>query len=203
MEPQSPAYSRIIRHFGPEILLENGEIDRRRLGQLVFASEEKRKLLNSITHPEIHKAMLKEILLYFLRGEEEPATPFLRPSAGRGQTQRLTPPPPPSRLPLRGAGRAPPLRDQTPHPVPEPHCGGLLVRPDRCQVQPWAGLDSTLENTSNHPVPATRLFCSALMLTESRVKFLSLRAKVTSEVKGRDESAETKSFRWFLEGSSL
>lgn len=69
VEPHTPAYSRIVYHFGPEILLENGEIDRQKLGQLIFASEEKRKLLNSITHPEIHKAMLKEILFYFLRGE--------------------------------------------------------------------------------------------------------------------------------------
>ncbi|KAE8284104.1 Dephospho-CoA kinase domain-containing protein [Larimichthys crocea] len=68
VEPHTPAYSRIVYHFGPEILLENGEIDRQKLGQLIFTSEEKRKLLNSITHPEIHKAMLKEILFYFLRG---------------------------------------------------------------------------------------------------------------------------------------
>lgn len=69
VEPHSRAYSRIVYHFGPEILLENGEIDRQKLGQLIFASEEKRRLLNSITHPEIHKAMLKEILFYFLKGE--------------------------------------------------------------------------------------------------------------------------------------
>lgn len=69
VEPHSRAYSRIVYHFGPEILLENGEIDRQKLGELIFASEEKRRLLNSITHPEIHKAMLKEILFYFLKGE--------------------------------------------------------------------------------------------------------------------------------------
>ena len=68
VEPHSLAFSKIVRHFGPEILLENGEIDRQKLGQLIFASEEKRRLLNSITHPEIHKAMLKQILFYFLRG---------------------------------------------------------------------------------------------------------------------------------------
>lgn len=71
VEPHTPAYSRIVYHFGPEILLENGEIDRQKLGQLIFANEERRRLLNSITHPEIHKAMLKEILFYFLRGERE------------------------------------------------------------------------------------------------------------------------------------
>lgn len=71
VEPHSRAYSRIVYHFGPEILLENGQIDRQKLGLLIFASEEKRKLLNSITHPEIHKAMLKEILMYFLKGEKQ------------------------------------------------------------------------------------------------------------------------------------
>lgn len=69
MEPHTRTYSRIVHHFGSEILLENGEIDRKKLGQLIFASEEKRKLLNSITHPEIHKAMLRQILCCFLRGE--------------------------------------------------------------------------------------------------------------------------------------
>lgn len=71
VEPHTRAYSRIVYHFGPEIVLENGEIDRQKLGQIIFASEEKRRLLNSITHPEIHKEMLKEILLYFLRGKEQ------------------------------------------------------------------------------------------------------------------------------------
>ncbi|XP_034049681.1 dephospho-CoA kinase domain-containing protein [Thalassophryne amazonica] len=68
VEPHSSAYSRIVSHFGTDILLDNGEIDRQKLGQLIFSNEVKRKLLNSITHPEIHKVMLKEILFYFLRG---------------------------------------------------------------------------------------------------------------------------------------
>lgn len=70
MEPNTRAYSSIVRHFGAGILLENGEIDRQKLGQIVFADAEKRRLLNSITHPEIHKAMLKEVLLHFLRGAD-------------------------------------------------------------------------------------------------------------------------------------
>ncbi|XP_067101124.1 dephospho-CoA kinase domain-containing protein isoform X2 [Osmerus mordax] len=37
VEPHSPAFCKIVRHFGPEILLENGEIDRQKLGQLIFA----------------------------------------------------------------------------------------------------------------------------------------------------------------------
>lgn len=70
MEPNSPAYSRIVHHFGPEILLENGEINRQKLGQLIFANVEQRKLLNSITHPKIQEAIVKEILFYFIRGAD-------------------------------------------------------------------------------------------------------------------------------------
>ncbi|XP_030625964.1 dephospho-CoA kinase domain-containing protein [Chanos chanos] len=68
VEPQSPAYSLIVQHFGAEVLQENGEIDRKKLGHIIFANADKRRLLNSITHPEIHKAMFKQILLYFLKG---------------------------------------------------------------------------------------------------------------------------------------
>uniref|UniRef100_A0AAR2J140 Dephospho-CoA kinase domain-containing protein n=2 Tax=Pygocentrus nattereri TaxID=42514 RepID=A0AAR2J140_PYGNA len=68
VEPHSPAYRLVVQHFGQEVLLENGEIDRQKLGHIIFSSPEKRRLLNSITHPEIHKAMLKQILLYFIRG---------------------------------------------------------------------------------------------------------------------------------------
>ncbi|KAJ8264563.1 hypothetical protein GJAV_G00150730 [Gymnothorax javanicus] len=66
--PNSRAYLRIVEHFGAEILLENGEIDRQKLGQIVFSCAEKRRVLNSITHPEIHKAMLWQILFLFFRG---------------------------------------------------------------------------------------------------------------------------------------
>uniref|UniRef100_A0A673FFB5 Dephospho-CoA kinase domain containing n=1 Tax=Sinocyclocheilus rhinocerous TaxID=307959 RepID=A0A673FFB5_9TELE len=68
VEPQSPAYRLIVQHFGQEILLDNGEIDRQKLRQIIFSSPKKRRLLNSITHPEIHKEMFKQILLYFIKG---------------------------------------------------------------------------------------------------------------------------------------
>ena len=44
------AYNDIINAFGSEILDENGEIDRKKLGGIVFADKEKLKLLNTITH---------------------------------------------------------------------------------------------------------------------------------------------------------
>jgi dephospho-CoA kinase len=49
----SNAYNRIIESFGKEILLPDGDINRKKLGNIVFSNEEKLKLLNEITHPAI------------------------------------------------------------------------------------------------------------------------------------------------------
>ncbi|CAI9587662.1 unnamed protein product [Staurois parvus] len=64
----TPAYNQIVHHFGEEVLLKSGELDREKLGTLVFSSPEKRALLNSITHPPIRKAMLRQTLRYFFLG---------------------------------------------------------------------------------------------------------------------------------------
>ena len=41
----------IVKNFGAEVLQANGELDRAKLGAIVFADEQKRQLLNSIVHP--------------------------------------------------------------------------------------------------------------------------------------------------------
>lgn len=46
-------YGKVTAHFGSGILMENGEIDRRRLGALVFAHEDERSKLNAMLHPLI------------------------------------------------------------------------------------------------------------------------------------------------------
>ncbi|XP_054252463.1 dephospho-CoA kinase domain-containing protein [Indicator indicator] len=68
VQPHCKAYQQIVSSFGAEILLENGEINREALGNIIFSQPEKRQLLNSITHPEIQKEMLKQILKYFVLG---------------------------------------------------------------------------------------------------------------------------------------
>ncbi|XP_062993485.1 dephospho-CoA kinase domain-containing protein isoform X1 [Elgaria multicarinata webbii] len=68
IQPHFLAYQRIVHSFGPEILLVSGEINREALRNIIFSQPEKRQLLNSITHPEIQKEMLKQILKYFLLG---------------------------------------------------------------------------------------------------------------------------------------
>jgi len=46
----------IAEKFGADFLLESGELDRVKMGAVVFADEAKRELLNSIVHPLVFEA---------------------------------------------------------------------------------------------------------------------------------------------------
>ena len=48
-----PAYEEILESFGKSLLGEDEEIDRGRLGEIVFADREKLRRLNAIVHPRI------------------------------------------------------------------------------------------------------------------------------------------------------
>lgn len=48
-----PAYEEVLQAFGNVILGNDGEIDRKRLGQVVFSDAGKREKLNAILHPKI------------------------------------------------------------------------------------------------------------------------------------------------------
>lgn len=60
----SPAYRRIVKTFGATILDTGGEIDRRKLGRIVFTDPDELKLLNSIVHPEVIKNIKDKIRKY-------------------------------------------------------------------------------------------------------------------------------------------
>lgn len=51
--PGEPAWREIVESFGEEILLPNQELDRAKLGSLVFGNEQNRQRLNSIVHPHV------------------------------------------------------------------------------------------------------------------------------------------------------
>jgi dephospho-CoA kinase len=53
--PGSAGLSEVVAAFGPEILDAGGNLDRKRLGALVFSDAEARKRLNSITHPRVRQ----------------------------------------------------------------------------------------------------------------------------------------------------
>lgn len=50
----------IIRIFG-ETVLNNGEIDRKVLGNMIFKDPEKRQILNSIIHPQVIRAIREKV----------------------------------------------------------------------------------------------------------------------------------------------
>ena len=62
LNPGKPAYQQVVAAFGRDILKEDGEIDRTRLGKIVFTDPEKLTLLNQITHPEVAKEIKRRIL---------------------------------------------------------------------------------------------------------------------------------------------
>uniref|UniRef100_A0A023GAS7 Dephospho-CoA kinase domain-containing protein n=1 Tax=Amblyomma triste TaxID=251400 RepID=A0A023GAS7_AMBTT len=70
VEPGKPAWQQIRREFGSEVLLKDGQINRPALGRIVFSDHEKRRKLNRITHPEIHKEMGVQCVKLFLRGRQ-------------------------------------------------------------------------------------------------------------------------------------
>lgn len=47
----TPGLAAIVKTFGSGILNDDGSLDRKRLGSIVFANAEKRAVLNSIVHP--------------------------------------------------------------------------------------------------------------------------------------------------------
>ena len=55
------AYQRILEHFGTGILDDQKEIDRAKLGSLVFADEKELQSLNQIVHPAVKEYILADI----------------------------------------------------------------------------------------------------------------------------------------------
>src|ERR1700760_4411360 len=53
VEPGTEGLRRVSEAFGAGVVREDGTLDRAALGALIFGSEEKRALLNSILHPLI------------------------------------------------------------------------------------------------------------------------------------------------------
>ena len=55
VESGSAVLKKLVKLFGNEILQQDGNLDRDRLGQMVFADVKVRAMLNQIIHPEIAK----------------------------------------------------------------------------------------------------------------------------------------------------
>ncbi|GGR65031.1 dephospho-CoA kinase [Nocardioides luteus] len=51
VEPGTPGLAQVVEEFGPTVLTEVGELDRAKVGEIVFADESARERLNAIVHP--------------------------------------------------------------------------------------------------------------------------------------------------------
>lgn len=69
VEPGTAGLRRVAEAFGAGIIREDGSLDRAALGAVVFGSEERRQLLNSILHPLI---MAEQDALLNLWEQEDP-----------------------------------------------------------------------------------------------------------------------------------
>lgn len=61
IEPGQPAWKEIRDHFGKRALQADGELDRKRLSNIVFQDPGKRKELERITHPRITEEFLSQL----------------------------------------------------------------------------------------------------------------------------------------------
>lgn len=64
VEPGEQALEDIFEEFGEQMRTEDGRLDRKKLGAVIFENDEKRTTLNNIIHPAIRKRMLEQAKTY-------------------------------------------------------------------------------------------------------------------------------------------
>lgn len=88
VEPGRPALAQIVEHFGPGVLLADGQLDRAALRQLIFADPAQRKWLEALLHPLIGQ----EIFSYLAKAQSPYAvyvSPLLIESGQYAKTDRI------------------------------------------------------------------------------------------------------------------
>jgi dephospho-CoA kinase len=60
-QPNMSAFTQIVAHFGKDIVLPNGELNRTRLREIIFNDAKERLWLESLLHPKIRDHMAKQI----------------------------------------------------------------------------------------------------------------------------------------------
>ncbi|GAU77400.1 dephospho-CoA kinase [Fusibacter sp. 3D3] len=61
LEKGTMAYKKVVEAFGTQILLEEGQINRTYLGEMIFNNALERQKLNAIVHPAVYEAIKSEI----------------------------------------------------------------------------------------------------------------------------------------------
>lgn len=61
VEPGTDALAKIVDYFGKQVLQPDGRLDRKLLSEIVFRDMEKRKKLESFTHPPIYEEFFRQV----------------------------------------------------------------------------------------------------------------------------------------------
>jgi len=64
LNKDSKGYQEVVEYFTDDILFTNKEINRKKLGRIIFTNSKKRAKLNSIVHPKVKDSVLSEIERY-------------------------------------------------------------------------------------------------------------------------------------------
>lgn len=71
VEPGKPAYKRVVEAFSadvPELVNEDGTLNRAELGKAVFGNPDRLKVLNGIVHGAVKREMAWQLFLLYVRG---------------------------------------------------------------------------------------------------------------------------------------
>jgi len=74
VEPSRPALAQIAAHFGDDILLASGSLDRQKLRQLIFKSAQQKTWLESLLHP-----IIRDEIIHQLKCSHSPYTLLVSP----------------------------------------------------------------------------------------------------------------------------
>ncbi|QPQ34719.1 MULTISPECIES: dephospho-CoA kinase [unclassified Lysinibacillus] len=70
VKPGTETLALIVQNFGENILLDDGNLNRPKLGDIIFHEPAKRKILNDIMHPAIRQEMLTQRDAYLEAGQK-------------------------------------------------------------------------------------------------------------------------------------
>ncbi|PPE00945.1 hypothetical protein GOBAR_DD02026 [Gossypium barbadense] len=70
LKKNSGGYKKVVAAFGPDILQDDGQVDRLKLGRIVFSDASKRQLLNRLLAPYISSGIFLEIFKLWIKGHK-------------------------------------------------------------------------------------------------------------------------------------
>ena len=70
VEPGSETLEKIKGAFGEDVILPDGSLDRKKVGDIIFSDPASRKRLNDIIHPAIRQEMLRQRAAYVAEGQK-------------------------------------------------------------------------------------------------------------------------------------